>query len=139
MKPHEQHMARRAPVRGFTLIELLIAMAVVAILAAIAIPSYGFVMVKARRSAAQGCLVEQAQRMERYYTTNMSYLNAPAPTCEPDLAAHYAISFSAAPTAGSYTLQIVPQGAQATSETKCGTMTIDQTGRKSGATTECWK
>ncbi|GAB3091932.1 type IV pilin protein [Lysobacter terrae] len=124
---------------GFTLIELLIAMAVVAILAAIAIPSYEFAMVKARRSAAQGCLLEQAQRMERYYTTSMSYANAPAPACEPDLAAHYAISFTVAPSAGGYTLQVVPQGSQAQSETKCGTMTIDQTGKKSGATSECWK
>lgn len=134
-----RYVLQRASSSGFTLIELLIAMAVVAILAAIAIPSYEFAMVKARRSSAQGCLLEQAQRMERYYTTNMSYANASAPTCEPDLAAHYAISFTAAPSAGAYTLQIVPQGSQAQSETKCGTMTIDQTGRKTGSTSECWK
>lgn len=124
---------------GFTLMELMITVAVVAILAAIALPSYEFAMVKSRRTAAQGCLTEQAQFMERFYTTNMTYTGAPAPSCSSDLNPHYAIGFVGTPNGTGYVLQIVPQGRQSVAETKCGTMTIDQTGLKTGATTDCWK
>jgi type IV pilus assembly protein PilE len=133
--PHD----RRALAGGFTLIELMIAVAVVAILAAIAIPSYEWTLAKARRGAAQGCLTEQAQYMERYHSTNMTYAAAPAPSCSSEVGVHYTIAFVGTPDAAGYTLQADPQGRQAEVETKCGTMTIDQTGRKTGATAECWK
>lgn len=129
----------RSAERGFTLIELMIAAAAVAILAAIAIPSYEYAMIKARRSAGQGCLTEEAQRMERYYTVNMSYKDAPAPTCGNDVSPHYKISFVGTPDASGYVLQIEPLGRQASAETSCGSMTMDQTGLKTGATSDCWK
>lgn len=131
--------ALRSPSLGFTLIELMVTAAVVAILAVVAVTSYEFAMVKARRGAAQGCLTEQAQYLERYYTTNMTYKDAPVPTCEAGVAPHYTIGFAGTPDASGYALQVVPQGRQATAETNCGTMTIDHTGKKDGATTDCWK
>ncbi len=130
---------------GFTLLELMITVAIVAILSTIAYASYQDQVIRSRRAAAATCLQERAQFLERYYTTNMTYANAPAPTaCDADVAAHYATpAFSAAPTAKAYTLQIVPTGAQAAKDTKCGTLSINQLGVRgksgtAGAASDCW-
>ncbi len=60
-------------VGGFTLIELMIAVAVVAILAAIAIPSYQSSVRKSRRQDAKTALLDLAAREERYFTLNNAY------------------------------------------------------------------
>ena len=69
---------------GFSLIELMIVVLVLGVLMAIAYPSYEAHVTKTRRAVAASCALEAAQFMERFYTTNMSYLDpataaAPAP------------------------------------------------------------
>lgn len=129
---------------GFTLIELMIVVVIIAILAAIAYPSFMEQVVKTRRKAAASCLMEAAQFMERYYTTRLTYVGAdPVLACETDIANNYTIAAPAGLTATAYSLTVVPQGAQATHDTKCGTLGIDQAGirTKSGTATavnECW-
>ena len=59
--------------RGFTLNELLIALAIVGILVAIAMPSYRAYIVKQGRSAAQGELVELAAQQEKIYLNSNAY------------------------------------------------------------------
>ncbi len=61
---------------GFTLLELMIVVAVVAILAAIAIPSYQSSIAKSRRADAQSALQGFAQAMERFHTQNATYVGA---------------------------------------------------------------
>lgn len=62
--------------KGFTLIELLIVIAIIAILASIAYPSYQESVKRSRRVDAQSALLGLAQSLERWYTTNGSYLGA---------------------------------------------------------------
>lgn len=126
---------------GFTLIELLIAIAIVAILATIAMASYDFAMIKARRGAAEGCLQEAAQYMERFYTTNLTYAGAARPACSQDVEPFYSVDFSAGePTVTTYGLQAAPTTAQ--NDSRCGTLTIDHRGIKgatgSAGAAGCW-
>ncbi len=67
-------MIKNKKQNGFTLIEVMIVVVIVAILAAVAMTSYQGSILRTRRSAAQACLQQQAQFIERYYTTHMTYL-----------------------------------------------------------------
>ncbi|MFC3816356.1 type IV pilin protein [Lysobacter sp. GCM10012299] len=134
-------MKLRRHVPGFSLIELMIVVAVVAILAAIAYPSYQNHVIKTRRSAAAVCMLEVAQFMERHYTTNLRYVEGsgaapaiPGMQCRTDLRSHYVIGLADGTAANAYTVQAVPQGVQASRDTRCATLSIDQQGarRESG-------
>lgn len=66
----------RRPARdqtGFTLIELMIAIAVMAALIAIAIPSYQAYVERARRSQAIADISTISMAIERYYTNHFTY------------------------------------------------------------------
>ena len=65
--------------KGFTLIELMIAVAVVAILAAIAMPSYQGYVQRSARANVQSDLMTAASRMERLKAQNFTYKTASAP------------------------------------------------------------
>lgn len=62
--------------KGFTLVELMIVVAIVAILASIAYPSYSNHVIKTRRTDAQGNLLALANAMERHYTQSNTYEGA---------------------------------------------------------------
>lgn len=59
--------------QGFTLLELMIVVAVVAILAAVAYPSYRDSVLKGRRAEARTALAELLQQQERFMTQNNTY------------------------------------------------------------------
>lgn len=129
--------------RGFTLIELMITVTVVAILAAIAIPSYNAYVIRSHRSAARACLMEAAQFMERHYTTAMTYVGAaspPAVACRTDVSERYTIALSGTPTATAYTVSATPTARQ--NDPTCGTLTLNQAGARTesgtGTVTDCW-
>ena len=138
---------RKRAIRGFTLIELMIVVAILAVLASIAYASYQNSVVNSRRSAAAACLLEVAQFMEREYTTRLTYANVnalPALACRNDLAAFYTIGLNGAAAATTYSLQAVPQGVQASADTKCGTLRVNQAGTRSvtgtgGSVPSCWR
>jgi type IV pilus assembly protein PilE len=58
---------------GFTLIELMIVLAVVAILATLALPSYNSYLARGKITAALAALADYRIKMEQYFQDNRNY------------------------------------------------------------------
>jgi type IV pilus assembly protein PilE len=63
-------------VRGFTLLEPMIVVVVIAILAAVALPSYTDYITRSKFAEAQGNLSDLRVKMEQYYLDNRRYSSA---------------------------------------------------------------
>lgn len=96
---------------GFTLIELMIAVAIVAILAAVAMPSYQNYARRGQLSEAFTALSDMRVKMEQHYQDNKFYGATNATTNCPTLPGH-----SAFPVAGKY-FTITCAGGAAPSQT----------------------
>ena len=59
---------------GFTMIELMVVLLILAILAAIAYPSYQESILKTKRAEGRAALMRTMQQQERYYSLQASYL-----------------------------------------------------------------
>lgn len=131
--------------RGFTLIELMITVAIVAILAAVAYPSYLKHVARSKRSAVQGFLLEASAAEQRYLLDARQYagsLTALSMTVPSSVSGSYSIAVSA-PTATTFTLTATPQLSQAINDTQCGALSINEQGSQtasgSGGVTACWQ
>lgn len=117
-----------APSRGYTLIEIMVALAIVAILASLAVPTFFDSIRKGRRSEAIAALtaVQQAQERRRAnaasYTSDLALLAAPARTAN----GYYDIAINAA-DASSYAVTATAAGSQAR-DTPCVTMRVQVVG-----------
>ncbi len=133
---------RAARDRGFTLIELLVTVAIIAILSTIALTSYREQVIKSRRAAAAVCLQERAQFMERFYSTALSYSGAALTQCDDNVSEYYTLSWAVEPTVRTFAISATPQGSQATDDTECAVLSIDQLGARTvsgGASVQdCW-
>jgi type IV pilus assembly protein PilE len=134
--------------RGFTLIEVMITVAILAIVAAIAYPSFMGSIRKSRRSEAFEFITRIQQAQERWrannsaYTTDLTTTGLNVPTTTPNGYYTLAVTVPVGPTSGSdYTITATAAGQQA-ADTQCalislrmlnGNLTYDST---SGQT--CW-
>ena len=135
--------------RGFTLLEVLMVIGILAILTAIAVPSYQDSIRRGHRSEARATVLQAAQFMERVRTERNTYApGGVAPTLPGSLAqlpvsgaARYTVTVSAV-TATTYTISAQPAGVMAGDV--CGNLSVDETGQRgysggSGTMLLCWE
>jgi type IV pilus assembly protein PilE len=131
---------QRRGAAGFTLIELMVTVAVIAILAAVAYPSYQDQIRKSRRAQAKADMVEYSQMAERFHTVNNTYAGfalGSTQTPREGGTAWYTLGIQQTPT--TFTITATPQGGQ--EKDKCGTLTINQASVKTPAeatVSGCW-
>lgn len=122
--------------RGFTLIELMIAVAIIGILAAIALPSYAKYIARARRADAQSFLLDISQKQQQYlldaraYAPDLVTLGASAPTY---VASYYTITLTPATPTMPPSFQATATPIAGSPQQYDGPLTIDYTGAKSPA------
>lgn len=129
--------------RGFTIVEVVIVMLIVAVLTAIALPSYSAYVQRASRSEARGQLLQAGLWMERWRTENGTYAGAALPIGLQQSpmtgAAKYNIALGGL-TATTYTITATPVGAMAGDQ--CGNLSVNQLSQRarSGAAPFelCW-
>jgi type IV pilus assembly protein PilE len=129
--------------RGFSLIELMIVIAVVAILASIAVPSYRQYVLRAHRTEAKAALLNVAAAQEKFYLQNNTYTTAltAAPPAGLGIAAttrngYYNIAIGGADNT-SFSVTATATGAQ-TKDARCLTFTINELGVKTATNSDCW-
>lgn len=115
---------------GFTLMELLVALVVMGILMAIAIPNYNEYVRRTHRANARAALQQAAQWMERVATAQGSYplmLDSSMTSVE---GGRYTIDFDGVPTNSSFRLIAERVSTAGNAHDVCGDLTLTHTGVK---------
>lgn len=149
-----KHHYRKIQHSGFTLIELMIALVIVGVLVAVAVPAYTSYMQKSYRNDAKTALLDLATREEKFFSINNQYTSSATAlyggttatfpmNVQSSASSYYQLSAPTVTTGSatvvpSFSASAVPTNSQTTDA--CGTFTITSTGvtSVSGILTNCW-
>lgn len=133
---------RKGFVRGFTLIELMIAIVVLGILLAIAMPNYFKYVREARRAEAQSQMLEIRLGMERWRANNSTYSSTVSDSGFTGANDYYTYTITGA-SGSAYTINATAVAGKSQVNDKTGSgisctpMTLNQSGAKTHPA--CWK
>jgi type IV pilus assembly protein PilE len=117
---------------------VMIVVVIVAILAAIALPSYSGQLRKSARAEAQAVMTDAASRQQQFFVDRRRYagsLAALGVTPPSDLSLKYVFSVATVDAAPpKFTVTATATGSQA--QDKCPALTLDSAGNKTPA--DCW-
>ena len=131
--------------QGFSLIELMIAVVIVGILAAIAIPMYSDYVTRSRRADGQATLMQVAQELERCYTQFSKYNDNSCSVVNGGMVSEtsdqgfYVVAANKLDESA-FTLAATPQDEQA-DDTDCKKLTLTHLGEESATGDDpgsCW-
>lgn len=121
---------------GFTLIEVMITVAIVAILAAVALPAYNEYVMRGKIPDATSALAVKRAQIEQFFLDNRSYLDAannPPPACTAGTGSANFDFDCTGVTATTYTLRAVGKGPMTGF-----TFTVNQANAKASAGPSGW-
>ncbi len=133
---------------GMTLIELMVVVAIVAMLAAIALPGFNRQVLKSRRTDGHNLLMRIAAEQERYYTSFNRYTAdlSSAPPAGLGMGAlnsehgYYTVAAVVGVNSQTFTLTATPNNAQ--TDDACGNLTLGNSDAKGYSGDEsngvCW-
>lgn len=139
---------------GFTIVEVLITVAIIAIIAAVALPSYQQYLIKTRRVDAANALLKIHAEQEKYYFENNTYMSDAvfrtqntARSWLPDYPTTSSSYYTIAIAANGGTLQdgfvatATPTGIQA-NDTDCTSISLNSNGQRTATgadVDDCWR
>lgn len=134
--------------KGFTLIELMIAVVIIGILSAVAIPQYKQYVVRSKRASVQAFMMDIANREKQYLLDARSFTpnwagTDPAPNlgmkAPKEVSDHYTITVCVDCTAGNPpSFMITATPIAGTSQAGDGDLTLDDTGNKTHGAVANW-
>jgi type IV pilus assembly protein PilE len=129
--------------QGFSLIEVMVTVAIVAILSAIAVPSYSDYIMRGKIPDATAGLASKRVQAEQFFQDNRNYVGAGNLGCADDTTSSTNFSFSCTTqTATAYTIQALGKSTMAgfaytINEAATKTSTITKTGW-AASSSSCW-
>jgi type IV pilus assembly protein PilE len=126
-------------IRGFTLIEIMITVAILAIVASVALPSYSAYIQRSRVPAALDALTVISAKMEMVYQDRNDGTYGPGPNCNIALGEAQDFVLSCTPSGNTFIATATGTGRMANYS-----YTINQagaratTGHPKGANSSCW-
>jgi type IV pilus assembly protein PilE len=133
---------RQTASRGFTLIELMITVAIIAILAAVAVPLYQGYVMRSRIPDATSALATKQVQLEQFFQDNRTYAGAPACASDTTTSKYYTFSCGDTATATGFVLTATGRNAMTgfayTVNQANGKTTTVPSGSGWTGSTSCW-